>query len=55
MHTALKVSVPGYYSSYCHIIVCNRLADFIRQRAGVADTGGTAVAGQIEAERFQRL
>ncbi|MNF74443.1 hypothetical protein D3C84_564740 [compost metagenome] len=50
MHTALEVAVAGQHRADDQIVGAHAVGDGRRQRAGVADAGGAAVADQVEAE-----
>src|SRR5208282_5624190 len=50
---ALEVTVAGQHRDDGEVVVGDRGADRLRQRAGVADAGGAAVADQAEAELLQ--
>jgi len=53
MHTTFEVTVTGQYGGDLQTTFVNGVADFIHQRAGVTDTGGAAVADQVEAQAVQ--
>ena len=50
MDTTFKVTVTGEHGPDGQIAFFNRLLDRIRQRTGVTNTGGTAVADQVKAQ-----
>ena len=50
---ALEVPVAGQHGDDGEVVVVDRLADRRRQRPGVADAGGAAVADEVEAELVQ--
>ena len=47
---ALEVAVAGEHRGDGQVVVVDRLGDLLRQRAGVADAGGAAVADEVEAD-----
>ncbi len=47
---ALEVAVAGEHRGDREVVLVDRLGDLVRQRAGVADAGGAAVADQVEAD-----
>ena len=55
VHAALEVAVAGEHSGSHQIIVPDRLRHILRQRSGIADTGGATIAHQIEADLVQVL
>lgn len=53
MNPALEVAVAGQHRAHGQIVVIDRGADFRDQWPRIADTGGTAVAHQMETELFE--
>src|SRR5690606_32579721 len=53
LDAALEVAVAGQHRDHGQVVVVDGLRDLLRQRAGVADAGGAAVADQVEAELLQ--
>ena len=47
---ALEVAVAGEHRGDGEVVVVDGLGDLLRQRAGVADAGGAAVADEVEAD-----
>ncbi len=47
---ALEVAVAGEHRGDGQVVVVDGLGDLLRQRAGVADAGGAAVADEVEAD-----
>ena len=52
-HAAFEVAVAGKDADRDQVIVVDRLADRLWQRAGIADAGRAAVADEVEAERVR--
>ena len=50
MHAAFEVAVAGQHRGDGQVMFLNGLLDWVRQRAGVADAGGAAVADQVETQ-----
>ena len=50
---ALEVAVAGQHRDHGQVGLVDRGGDLVRQRAGVADAGGAAVADQVVAELLQ--
>ena len=50
---ALEVAVAGEHRGDREVVLVDGLGDLLRQRAGVADAGGAAVADEVEAELVQ--
>src|SRR5699024_4306042 len=50
---ALEVPVPGEDRDDREVVFIDDLGDLLRQRAGVTDTGGAAIADEVEAELLQ--
>jgi hypothetical protein len=55
VHPALEVAVAGQNRAGDQVVVVDGLGNRRVERAGVADAGGAAIAGQVEAERIEIL
>lgn len=53
MYAAFEVTVTGQNCGDRKIVIGDGRAHFVRKRAGVADTGCAAVAGNVEAELLE--
>ena len=53
MHAALEVAVARQDGSHHQVAIGDAFRHFVRQRAGIADAGGAAVADHVETKRFQ--
>ena len=53
MDACLEVAVAGQHGGANQVVLHDGFLDRFRQRAGVADTGGAAITGQVEAEFFE--
>ena len=53
MHAALEVAIARKHRNADQLVVFNRIHNGIRQRAGIADAGGAAIAHGLEAKRIQ--
>ena len=51
----LEIAVAGEHRGGDQVVLVDRLADRLGQRPGIADAGGAAIAGEVEAERVQIL
>ena len=54
-HPAFEIAVARQHADRDQIVLVDRLADRLGQRARIADAGGAAVADEVEAERVQIL
>jgi hypothetical protein len=54
MDPALEVAVAGQHRRHNKVVRLDRPGDRVVERAGVADAGRAAIAGQGEAEILQR-
>ena len=52
---ALEIAVAGEHRGGDQIVLAMRRRDLRRERAGIADAGGAAVADEVEAELVERL
>src|SRR5690606_39297359 len=50
---AFEVAVTGQHRGDREVVVVDRLGDLLRQRTGVANAGGAAVADEVEAQLVQ--
>ena len=53
MHAAFEVAIARQHRNADQLVVFNRIHNGIRQRAGIADAGGAAIAHRLEAKRIQ--
>lgn len=53
MYAAFEVAVARQHRGHHQIVLGNRRRHVVRQRAGVADAGGAAVADHVETQFFQ--
>ena len=53
MDARLEVAVAGEHRGADQVVLHDGLLDRLRQRAGIADAGGAAVADDVEAELLQ--
>ena len=52
---AFEIAVAGEHRGGDEIVLADRFRDRLRQRAGIADAGGAAIADEIEAELVEIL
>ena len=52
-HAAFEIAVAGEDADRDQVLLVDRLADRLRQRARIADAGRAAVADEVEAERVE--
>ena len=55
VHPAFEVAVARQHRAGHQVALLDGLGNGFRQRPGIADAGGAAIAHQVEAERVQRL
>ena len=53
VHAAFEIAVARQHRGGDQIVLVDRLGNRLRQRAGIADAGGAAIADEVEAERVE--